>query len=207
MTTKQKSRKLSRYTSLPFLFDLLRNQRLVLLDTLSWADKNDVKVIHEYKTRKNKQVFVLCFCIGDETIHHWRTYADGEWGCCIEFDEEKLLASFRNIKGIRYKDVIYKKVNEVEKGLVKLEDFPFVKRKPYRFENEFRIIWEGSTDQSNFKVKINLNSINKITFSQKMSPEMRNTVLDLLHNQVKHLPKINYSTLYENKRWIKAFKK
>jgi len=211
MKTELKSRKLNRYTSLPFLLDLLRRKKIVLLNPSTWEDKNDVEAIKEYKRRKNRELFAITFCIGDETIHHWRTYAEGIWGCCIEFDKDRLLASFAGKKGFRFQDVLYRKVRELKNDLkndeLTLDDYPFIKRNPYRFENEFRIIWEGNTSRDSIEVGINLNSITKITISQKMPNNMRATIIDLLCSQVKKPPKINFSTLYRNKRWIQAFKK
>ena len=211
MKTEQKLGKLNRYTTLPFLLDLLRRRKIVLLDPSTWEDKNDVEAIDEYKRKKHLKLFAVCFCAGDETIHHWRTYAEGVWGCCIEFDKDRLLASFSGKKGSRFQDVTYKKVidleNELKNNEIILEDFPFIKRYPYRFENEFRIIWEGNTSQDSIEVGINLNSITKITISQKMPQSMRPTIEELLCSQVKKPPRINFSTLYRNRRWIKAFKK
>ncbi len=211
MKTKQKNEKLNRYTTLPFLLDLLRRKKIVLLNPSTWEDKNDVGAINEYKRRKNMELFAVCFCTGDETIHHWRTYSDGIWGCCIEFNKDRLLASFADKKNFRFQNVIYKKVHELENELenneITLDEFPFIKRYPYRFENEFRIIWEGNTMRDSIEVGIDLNSITKITISQKMPVYMRATIEDLLCDNVKKPPKINFSTLYKNRRWITAFKK
>jgi hypothetical protein len=48
-----KLEKLSRYTTLPVLLDLLKRRRLVLLDPKSWEDKNDSGVMLEYRRRKD----------------------------------------------------------------------------------------------------------------------------------------------------------
>jgi hypothetical protein len=54
--------KLNRYTTLPVLLDLLKRQRLVLLDPKSWEDRNDAGVMREYKKRKKaRRLFALCF--------------------------------------------------------------------------------------------------------------------------------------------------
>jgi hypothetical protein len=168
MKTKQKSRKLNRYTTLPVLLDLLRRKKIVLIDPSTWEDRNDAEIILEYKNRNEiTKLFAVCFGIGDETIHHWKTYASGISGCCIEFDENKLLTSFDGIKEVRWGEVNYKKINEVRENTIKLSIIPFVKRWPYRCENEFRILWEGETSQNTIDIDIALTSINKITLSQK----------------------------------------
>lgn len=209
MKTEQQSRKLNRYTTLPVLLDLLRRKKIVLLDPSTWEDRNDAEIILEYKKRKKiPKLFAVCFGIEDETIHHWKTYANGISGCCIEFDEKKLLTSFQGIKEVRWGDVTYKKINEVKENTIKVNRIPFVKRWPYRCEDEFRILWEGETIQNTIDIDIDLNSINKITISQKMPDDVSTSIKELLREEIRDPSrKINRSTLYENSRWIKAFKK
>jgi hypothetical protein len=213
MKDKQASKKLSRYTTLPVLLALLRRKKLSLRDPSHWEDKNDVEVIAEYKNIKNVQsLFAVCFCIGDETVHHWKTYANGDSGCCIEFDQDKLLASFKGKMGFRWGKVRYKKINEVKEevknGEISLNRYPFIKRWPYRFEEEFRILWEGETTKKIMDVDIDLNSINKITLSQGMPPDLNPSIKKLLRDEIRDSStKINRSTLYRNIIWINSFKK
>jgi len=205
MKTKKPSRKLNRYTTLPVLLDLLRRKKIVLLDPSTWEDKNDAYVILDYKTRKRiPKLFAVCFSIGDETIHHWKTYANGISGCRIQFNEEELLKSFNGIEQIRYGDVTYKKIRDVEG--TKLDQVPFVKRYPYRIEKEFRILWEGPTERNNIEIDIDLNSITKITISQNMPNDVYRTIVELLREEIRNpSQRINRSTVYENKKWIDSF--
>jgi len=209
MKTKQISGKLNRYTTLPVLLDLLRRKKIVLLDPSTWEDRNDAELILEYKKRKKiPQLFAICFGIGAETIHHWKTYANGISGCCIEFDKNKLLKAFRNIKEAHWDNVVYMKIDEAEKIKISRNRIPFTKRWPYRYEKEFRIIWEGKTSQKTIDVDIDLKAINKITLSQGLPADVYKSIKELLRNEFRDpAKKINRSTLYENKRWIKAFKK
>jgi hypothetical protein len=209
MKTEQQTTKLNRFTTLPALLDLLRRRKIVLRDPSTWEDKNDVKIILDYKRRKKiPKLFAVCFCIGDETVHHWKTYADGISGCCIEFDKNRLLTCFSGIHQVRWGEVIYKTIDEVEKKPKELDCIPFIKSLPYRFENEFRILWEGKTRGEIINLDIDLNSINKITLSQKMPNDLYTSMEKLLRAKINDpSTKINRSTLYENSRWIKAFKK
>lgn len=209
MKTEKPSTKLNRFTTLPALLDLLRSRKLVLRDPSNWEDKNDVKLLLEYKRRKKiPKLFAVCFCIGDETIHHWKTYADGVSGCCIEFDKSKLLACFHGLHEVRCDEVIYKTIEEVEKSIIETDRIPFIKRQPYIFEKEFRVLWEGKTRGKAIDLDINLNSINKITLSQRMSKALYKSIERLLRDNINGLSiEINRSTLFENSRWIKAFKK
>lgn len=209
MKTEQHSTKLNRFTTLLTLLDLLRRRKLVLRDPSTWEDKNDAKIILEYKRRKKiPKLFAVFFCMGDETIHHWKAYADGVFGCCIEFDKSKLLTCFRGLHEVRYGKVIYKKIDEVENNTILIDCIPFIKRWPYRFEEEFRILWEGKTRGKATDLDIDLNSINKITLSQRMPKELYTSMERLLRANINDLSiEINMSTLFENRRWIKAFKK
>ena len=114
MKAEQQSTKLNRFTTLPALLDLLRRRKIVLRDPSTWEDKNDVKIILEYKRQKKiPNLFAVCFCVGGETVHHWKTYADGISGCCIEFDKKRLLKCFRGVPGVRCRYVVYKRIEEV----------------------------------------------------------------------------------------------
>ncbi len=150
----------------------------------------------------------MCFCKGAETIHHWKTYAEGVLGCCIEFDKYKLLNCFHNISCVRWADVDYKEIKEIESEVIELNDYPFIKRIPYQFENEFRILWEGKTKLKSIDLDIDLSSIDKITLSQRIPKELFTSFEKLLRTFINEYPiEINRSTLFENDKWIKAFKK
>src|SRR5690349_15189787 len=96
MNRKSIPKKLNRYTTLPVLLDLLRRKKIVLLDPCAWEDRNDDEIILNYKGRKGiRGLFAVCCGTGDETVHHWKAYANGISGCCIEFNGNKLLKSFQ----------------------------------------------------------------------------------------------------------------
>ena len=180
---------------------------MVLLNPATWEDKNDAEpIINCRKNTEIPNIFAICFGIGVETIHHWNTYASGISGCCIEFDEIKLLNSFRQKEGIRYGDVEYKRISEVTRNKPKFNKIPFLKRYPYQCEKEFRIIWEGETNSKAVEFDIDLCSINKITLNQ----EMPDTIVDVIKGLCKEVSgralKINRSTLYQNEKWILALK-
>lgn len=60
-----------RYTTLPFLLDILHEKRLPLLDPASWEDKNDSYYLELYKSGKRlKSVLAICFAEAQETYHH-----------------------------------------------------------------------------------------------------------------------------------------
>ncbi|UIR54828.1 hypothetical protein LZQ00_11120 [Sphingobacterium sp. SRCM116780] len=206
-----KVRRLKRFTTLPVLLDFLQRKKLVLLDPKLWDDRNDSEVILEYKARKGiKNLFALCFTYGDETVHHWKTFSNGPSGCVIEFNASKLFEIIDAIPNLRHKKVTYKKLREVENKdyNFEVEEMPFIKRWPYRCEEEYRFIAESDQqNQSFFEIDVPLSIINKIIISQQMPKQIYDTIKKYLNAIEGHESKrINRSTLYENSRWLKQFK-
>lgn len=209
--TKQKPTEiLSRYTSLPVLLDLIERKSLVLLNPQSWQDRNDSIVMEEYKKRKKLTcLLALCFSKGDETIHHWNTFASGPSGCRINFHMPSLIDKLKNQNGIHYDKVTYRKLHGVKATDLKEDNMPFIKRWPYRIEEEFRLLYESTNpaekERSELVVPIEMNSIRSITVSQSM-PE---TVFASIKSQLgaKLGKRISRSTLLENRTWIGKFKR
>jgi len=89
-----------------------------------------------------------------------------------------------------------------------LELYPFTKRKPYHIENEYRIIYLGTTKQIAKKIPIKLDCITKITLSPLMSDEVflneRKSLRKSLNIPASKL-KINKSTVLLNRKWISLF--
>jgi len=121
------------YTTLPVLLDMLKRRKLVLLEPDTWEDKNDSAIMAEYKRRRGvNRLFALCFSSGDETVHHWKAFANGTSGCCIEFDMKQMNALLQTHPDIRHGPVVYKKLREVTDQSISTSDIPFTKRWPYR---------------------------------------------------------------------------
>lgn len=204
----EQMKRLNRFTTLPVLLDMLKRKELVLLDPSSWDDKNDSEIILEYKRRKNvENFFALCFSRGDETIHHWMTYAPGTSGCCIEFDASRLVALFESTPGVRCGPVDYVKIKDLKGASIEVDNIPFTKRWPYRCDDEYRAIWSGETDQESFGIRFDLSLIRKITISQRMPHPVYETLREYLKEAFKEPEKrISRSTLFENRVWINHFK-
>ncbi len=207
---KKSSNKLNHFTQLPRILTWLEKESLILADPEKWEDQNDVEMIKEYKTVKGiKKLFAICFCNDAETIHHWKAYAKGPLGCCVEFDQEKLLKAIDKVSEIRKKSVQYKEIAKINSTKIKAGNLPFIKRWPYRFEQEFRVIWEGETDRDIMEIKIPRNVIVKITLSPKLDDRLFKTIKEKLKKKPYYIPlkKINLSTVYKNDEWIGAFRK
>ena len=205
MITKPANNILNRFTTLPLLLDILINKRLVFSNPTNWPDKNDTAMLEIYKSAKPANaLFVLCFCIGRETIHHWTAFAAGISGCCVEFDRLQLieLLSAHNKSGVRFKKVVYKKRKDNVSNRISM--IPFQKRDPYRIEKEFRAIWVGGKNANPFEIKIDVRKvIKRITLSPNMPDTLFDTTKAFLHKHFKVT--VTPSTLYRNSEWIKKF--
>ena len=160
MAAKQYPRKLNRFTDWRELLVLARTKTIVLRETSTWKDKNDVEVIKMYEKRKAKRVLAKCFCQGRETIHHWQAFANGPSGCCVQFDGRELLAAVDTI-GAVHGPVEYQRIDAVTRQRPPLDHFPFVKRLPYDIEKEYRILWLGTKEEKTKEIPIRLNSITR----------------------------------------------
>jgi hypothetical protein len=200
--------RLNRYTTLPVLLDMLKRRKLVLLDPASWEDRNDAELLIEYKKRKKlKSLLALCLSYGDETIHHWKTFADGISGCCIEFDAKKLISLLKPISGVRFGPIVYRKLHEVKNNAITVGRIPFTKRWPYRCEEEFRILWEHDAPVETFEIPFDLRIIRKITINQRMPKPVYFTIREELRGVFKDPEqRINRSTIYQNQIWIDKFR-
>ena len=199
----------TRYTTLPVLLDMIERGCLTLLSPESWPDRNDREAMLDYKERRTLScLLAVCFSLGDETIHHWSAFAPGSAGCRIDFHLPTLIASLVNQIGLRHGKVVYRKVNKLRDRDLSDTRRPFIKRWPYRIEEEYRIIFESS-DPSDAKrkelnVPISMDSIRSITLSQNMPESVFKSIKTQLGTKLGK--RISRSTLFENKGWINKFK-
>ena len=131
---------LRRYTNLAAAIHLLQTKKITLLDPATWDDKTDAHFLSEYsKCRGGKPVMALCFCQGSVRYHHWRVYANGIGGICIEFHRDYLLSELDRHEAILHGEVKYQGSRAL-KGKPNINDLPFLKRSAYKDESEYRII-------------------------------------------------------------------
>jgi hypothetical protein len=197
---------LRHYTSLSSLIHILTNKKLTLSDPSNWEDRNDAIYLEIYGNKRNfKSVYAICFTTTHETSHHWKIYAPGKHGVCIQIKSDKLL---RNLdKNVRHGLVLYKYVDEIEKSGVRIEDMPFLKRMAFGDEKEYRLIYQdrNKTAKPYFELPIEIDWINNIYLNHSMPKVMIKSVCDLLHS-IKDCSKINITrtSLNENTRWKRA---
>ena len=180
-TLRQKSI-LRRYTDLPALVYLLREQTITLLDPRSWDDSNDSYYLKLYQEKQGlKSVLALCFTQASETYHHWRIFASGPSGVCISFRRDILLNAIKYVPGVQAKRVRYLTLNQIREKDLAVKDLPFLKRYAYGNEEEFRIIYQSDTEELlNLDIPIPIDSIDRVTLSPWMHPKLSDNVKDLL---------------------------
>lgn len=196
---------LFRYTDLPSAVYMLQTKQLTLLNPESWDDVNDSHFLKLYKTAQELTCLAaLCFSEADETCHHWRIFAAGSSGVRIEFDRKKLFTAFALIPEIRHARVKYRLIRDLKKGAPSIAQLPFLKRQPYKNENEYRIIYESNTrKEAAVDIPISLSAIRRIT----LSPWMNQNVSVQVRKLIKTIPGCNKlsvtrSTLIGNDAWM-----
>ena len=207
---------LHRYTNLAATIHLLRERKLTLLDPTSWDDKNDVFFMEEYKrSMRAKSVLALCFAhrrTSTETNHHWRVFANGPNGVCIQFDKIGLTSIFER-EGIEHGSVKYlplRRLSEVvDERSVGSDDLPFIKGSRYKAEREYRAIYISESEEKNsHAVSMDLDIIHKVTLSPWLPPSVANAVKKALPSLAEcKMLNVLHSTLRDNKNWKKLGRK
>lgn len=199
---------LNRFTTLPFVLDILTRKKLTLLNPSKWEDYNDRLTLELFKQRQGyESVYALCLSDNRETIHHWNAFANGSSGCCIEFYQKKLLDILDKNEGVKYGKTTYLKVADLDKKKFNDDMLPFVKRHLFEPEQEFRIIFLSQEPQKEtFDIEIELDSIKRITVSNKMPKliyrSVRKSLINTPHN---FQGEIYRSTLFDNRNWTNFF--
>jgi hypothetical protein len=198
---------LRRYTALPSLIHILKYRQLTLLNPSSWDDKNDSHFLSLYREkRKLKSVLALCFAQASETYHHWRVFAPGSAGVCLQFDSDAVKTAVSHVPGAKVKPVEYLTLPEIRKGTIKTARLPFLKRFAFKPENEVRILWESKTAQrSELAVPVELAAVQRITLSPWLHPSLADEVKALIKtiDGCSKL-KVYRSTLIGNEEWMRC---
>lgn len=198
---------LNRYTSLPVALDILSQRRVTLLSPETWEDRNDAFYLERYREARNLQTLVaICFSARGETFHHWKVFSSGSSGVCIEFDKNLLLDAFPSSRGFRYGQIEYRLVKTVNRRRPEVDTWPFLKRKAFKDEGEFRIIYENRAVHERTKhVGIDLGTINKVTLSPWLADAVAKSVQTLIKTikGCEGLP-VHRSSLIDNSGWKKA---
>lgn len=199
---------LNRFTTIPFLVDLIIERRLTLLNPDKWEDYNDRVTMDLYKSKMNaKSIYALCLTGKRETIHHWSAFAPGTSGCCIEFNFSNIINDIAQYPRLSHDATQYLKLTDLNKLPNNVEILPYLKRQVFTPEQEYRfVVVSDEPQKASIDIPITLSSINKITFTNKL-PE---SVVKSLKKSIKliapdYTGKLIRSTLFNNSKWANHF--
>lgn len=203
----ESKRSFKRYTELPFVLQILQSKTITLLSSASWDDKNDAYYVECYKQKRNlKSVLVLCLTEAFQTYHHWKIFSNGSSGVCIHFKRANFLQWLAETEGLAGGKVIYKNVKqlaaEVEDGKIEIRDIPYIKRKAYRGEEEFRLIFESKKLKNLEHFKFPISMIERIVINPWL-PQSTFSSLRLLIRAIDGCEDISVSraTIVANDEW------
>ena len=194
---------LRRYTNLAATIHLLQTKKITLLDPAAWDDRTDAHFLSLYSNcRGGKPVLALCFCQGPVRYHHWRVYANGMNGVCVEFYRDYLLSELE-----RYEDLLHNEVSYQGRDMFNeqpdIDDLPFLKRLAYKDEREYRIIRVGIEKMAvTHEYAIDLGCIRSVVLSPWMPKEFSASVISTLRSisDCKTL-RVRMSPLIESEEW------
>jgi hypothetical protein len=201
--TTRLNKRLRRYTDLPALIYLLRRRRITLLDPRTWDDRNDSYYLRLFRNkRKLKCVLALCFTRAPETYHHWRVFSTGSSGVCIEFDRAALLRAVSG-QDVRSGDVTYRTRNRMRSAKLTVHELPFLKRRAFRDDIEFRMIYRSATKKrSKLDIAIPLSCIHRVTLSPWLDCDVADEIRQTLRS-IRGCANLGIarSTLVNNEEW------
>jgi hypothetical protein len=197
---------LRRYTDIPSLLRILKEKKLSLVNPKLWDDINDSYFLLRYKERmKYAAVLALCFSQSSEAYHYWRVFANGPSGIWILFKRKSLVTSLKSINDIRFGRVKYRTLKDIREKKPTLDELPFVKRRAFKDEKEYRIIYESRNNNiDSYDFNISLSSIDKILLSPWLHRNLSKTISHIIKSidDCGHL-KVRRSTLVNNEEWRK----
>lgn len=193
------------------MLDTLIQQRIVLLDPSTWHDRNDREMMAAYASAvPDRRVFAYCLAEGRETAHHWQIFADGGRGARINFHQDRLMTALKAHPEIRQGFVSYVDWRTLDTSTA-LDTFPFIKRKVFRYEREYRVIatMAGVPDDSiSHELPVPLNCITSVYISGELPTPYFNTLKALINRTpgCERLP-VRHSGLLRNDNWDRAIAK
>ncbi len=198
---------LRRYTSLPIALDMLWNKRITLVDPNLWVDQNDAFFIHTYKKRKNlKSVLALCFTMKSERYHHWNVFAPGYSGVRLELDFDEIISPLKGNPSINHGKVEYNPIKNLQGKLsaIDINKLPFLKRTPYKDEEEYRLIYESNEEDINTKsFPLKLAAVKRIILSPFLPKPLDRTIKDIIKSipDCSDIIDVWRTTLIDNPEW------
>ena len=171
---------LRRYTDILSLLDMLRLQRITLLDPSRWFDQNDAYGVQLYgKVKGQGRVVALCLAEGVEQAHHWQLFAGHNHGVCIHFDKSELIQHLDRFSDeLLHGPVIYESRARLDaRETLDLNTLPFLKSEEFAAEKEYRLVaWERwEMIAGPFTLPLPANLIKSVEFGPSMPANLAGT--------------------------------
>jgi hypothetical protein len=208
--TENTPRRIKHFTRLLSFISIMETGGLALSKTDKWEDRNDYAALDAYKRKTGAgEIRALCFAQGDEQIHHWFYYAKKDSGCCIHFKDEDLLTALRREPAFLCDSVSYISSEDFKAAWLKqqpVEKWPFIKRRPYEAEQEYRVIWTGDVGTEPPPIPI-AGLIDHITLAPGLAADPRGAALKTLL-ETRYALTVHFSRLLrDDTHWISKFDK
>lgn len=207
------SEAIRRYTNVLALLDLVKNERLTLLNPNHWFDRNDALGLQEYnRLRGDGSVYAMCFAIGKEQAHHWQLFSGSDHGVCIRFDKDELVDHLDELnEPVLHGPVQYRNLKEIEgSSPITIDLLPFLKRDTFEAECEYRIVaWEDELFAGpTYSIPLPPRLVKQVI----MGPTMPRAFGELLRDIARENPawsdvQFSLSRLVNNASWSKAIEK
>jgi hypothetical protein len=204
--------RLKRYTTLAAAVDMLVEQRLALLNPSKWQDTNDTFFLEMFQEHLGaKSLYAACFTQAPETFHHWKVFAGDNEGVCVEFDRAAILKPLLEARSYHWNDVHYRTLAQLKRRKkINAFELPFLKRKGFSDEKEFRMIqWLRIKPQRGaHHIEINRSSIITIVLNPWISEPLFQSMKAALNSipGCQHVP-IRKTSLINNAEWKEAVDK
>lgn len=203
--------RLKRYTTLASAVDMLVNQHLPVLDPFQWKDTNDTHFLGAFQDCvRAKSIYVACFTQAAERYHHWRVFAGDNEGVCVEFNKELLLASLVEKQAYIWDDMKYRTLRQLElRRQINAYELPFLKRKGFSDEKEFRLLYYSSRPQKPAHlIPIQRSWIKRII----VNPWLNDALFQSIKAALKSIPgcsklSVIHTSLINNTEWKDACEK
>jgi len=195
---------IKRYTSLRYASKALKTHTLLLPKPSKWDDLNDQHFVELYRNHVSAEsVYALCCTMGAERYHHWRVFADGVTGVCLEFERAPFQHALNRMNGVRAGPVKYLKMNELNPAEgYRAEDLPFIKRIGYRDEREWRVLVTSADKNSDFfEIPFEQHWIHRIILNPWISASDAESARRTLRPLVEGSTSISGSFLRNSKKW------
>ena len=200
-------RLLKRYTELPYVLQILQTRKLTLMNPGSWDDRNDSHFVQAYRERKGYgSVLALCLTEAAQTYHHWRVFTHGASGACLQFNKKRFVDWIAENEALCGRPVQYKTLRQIRQSPPALDDLPFIKRKAYEHELEFRLLYATQRRALPFKTfALPLDVIDSVLLNPWLPPSTAEAVESVIHG-IKGCEAIRLirATIISNDEWLQA---